>query len=603
MPPPAVWRNSFTRWKANRYLKRVGPVAVDRPQSATGKMSLKQQALNYINHIVTRPCPAIIAPLPPPPPLSASTTSPSQLSETCPSMSHGSFESATTSQKEKSAALPPEKGDGTDSSESDSISSSSSISIRSISNATAEDDDGGGFPQLERVVSPQSQTLSKIPTLERIHRALPPLPDDNASFSSSSSSSLSSSSVHSSPNLFINNTVAGPSSLPKTRTGHSKIRLQRAATWLGRPLQKLLSSPQLHHVGRMISSTSAKLIAQDKPFDEADVSKWFSSSNSLSCEDTTTPPAEVQDPDTKRDIREPFGLNFLVSARPTRRSLAMSFIQLWPGRRKSKTGPAGSDTMQIVGLTPFISSDSLGHLENKSVYSYKIRSQNEKQAKELDIELTVEFEVQRESMPLLVKYPWANLEKQPRLANATEEGYDDGDDDAGSDDYDNDYDNDDDGKGSQIDPEVLTRAIQHCQQGDYLTIYVRGLGFPVWKRYWATLCDHHLVLRDFSYKDKAPLCMIPLGPLQSVSKPTEEDRENVCIEAKQGLVLRFDRTKAMIVEPVRLEEDEGFDGKMYLFADGFKHSLDWRRALQSHVHKSLDTLPQNENGVDVRFLW
>ncbi|KAF7723774.1 hypothetical protein EC973_001687 [Apophysomyces ossiformis] len=670
LPPRALWKETFARWKANRFLKRVVPAD---GQSAGKKMSLKQHALHYFDHIITKPPPAIIAP---PSLTSSSSSSPhtkskpsSHVSDPCLSLSQRSLEPVTGYQKEQLQSPPDdrnelaawereEENEKTNGMEpADQQVSCSSSSSSSSSSSVCEDES----PSLKRTSS-KSQTLSKVPTLERIHRALPPLPD--------------SPSVYSSRYIGTTGMPVRSDSLQNPKVG-SKLQLRRAATWLGRPLQKLLSSPQLHQVGRLVSSSSAKHISHDKTFD--DVAKWFASENSLSCHEAFTTSEEdeiaktgdkeimtknsLQPADVKRpsvsatryhpflrsvnektflhckvvqitnhassrsyryelslqvnghtkcshhsamkktaknvsmdkpdmsmplEFSEPFDLSFAVAVRPARRSLGTSLANLWRGRRKSKAS-IQPEIMEMVGMTSSITIEHVDSLEEeKSSHCYKIRNACGKETKDFDMELTVEFEIQRKAVPVSVTYPWANLVHSLALSKATK---------------DEEWNEDEEEKESQLDPALVAQAIERCKQGDYLTIYVRSMGFPIWKRYWVTLWDGYLELRDFTFESKGPASIIPLHPLLSVSRPTEEDRENMCIKGKQGLVVLFDRSKAMVVQPVRLEENEDLVGKMYMFADSYTHSLHWRRALQSYVDKNSDTQLYNENGVDVRFLW
>ncbi|KAG1076924.1 hypothetical protein G6F42_025192 [Rhizopus arrhizus] len=159
------------------------------------------------------------------------------------------------------------------------------------------------------------------------------------------------------------------------------------------------------------------------------------------------------------------------------------------------------------------------------------------------------------------------------------------------------------------DPRELLVSQKHCQQGDYLTIYTRGMAHPTWKRYWVVMEENQLVLHDFTFKDtKQPLSIISLNALLSVGKPSLDDCENVGIARKTGIMLQFNRTSAVLSEPVRLESDEGLDGKAYVYGDSEQNTIHWRRALSAYVSsdettRKTEARRHNQGGVDLRFLW
>jgi hypothetical protein len=97
------------------------------------------------------------------------------------------------------------------------------------------------------------------------------------------------------------------------------------------------------------------------------------------------------------------------------------------------------------------------------------------------------------------------------------------------------------------------------------------------------------------------LSIIPLAPLILVGKPSLDDCENVGIARKTGIMLQFDRSSAMLTEPVRLDSDEGLDGKAYLYGDTEQNTIHWRRAISAYV--SDESRTATKEGVDLRFLW
>lgn len=102
---------------------------------------------------------------------------------------------------------------------------------------------------------------------------------------------------------------------------------------------------------------------------------------------------------------------------------------------------------------------------------------------------------------------------------------------------------------------------------------------------------------------KEPLNVIPLAPLQAVNKPTLDDCENIGVARKTGIVLHFDRSKAMLTELVRLDSDEGLEGRTYVYGDSEQNTIYWRNALNAYVNNEDRRSCTIEDGVDLRFLW
>jgi hypothetical protein len=95
--------------------------------------------------------------------------------------------------------------------------------------------------------------------------------------------------------------------------------------------------------------------------------------------------------------------------------------------------------------------------------------------------------------------------------------------------------------------------------------------------------------------------VIPLAPLCRVSKPTVDDCENLGIARKTGVMLQFDQSRTMVVEPVRLDNGDGLEGKTYMYGDNERNTMHWCRALAAYV--TSERITETENGVDLRFLW
>ena len=104
------------------------------------------------------------------------------------------------------------------------------------------------------------------------------------------------------------------------------------------------------------------------------------------------------------------------------------------------------------------------------------------------------------------------------------------------------------------------------------------------------------------------MSIISLNALLSVGKPSLDDCENVGIARKTGIMLQFNRTSAVLSEPVRLESDEGLDGKAYVYGDSEQNTIHWRRTLSAYVSsdeasRKVEAHNHNQGGVDLRFLW
>ncbi|KAI9272656.1 hypothetical protein BDA99DRAFT_533496 [Phascolomyces articulosus] len=152
--------------------------------------------------------------------------------------------------------------------------------------------------------------------------------------------------------------------------------------------------------------------------------------------------------------------------------------------------------------------------------------------------------------------------------------------------------------------------LYHCQQGDYLTFYVRGRGHPTWRRYMVKLNEHSLLLFDESHKNVG---RIPLKPLQFVTYASNEnDQECVLMSSTTGLVLGYERTCAKLMEPARLEENEVLQGKVYAYADNIKYATYWKQLLDVYANypKDIDSSQHQRSNhchddekINLRFMW
>ncbi|EPB81430.1 hypothetical protein HMPREF1544_11865 [Mucor circinelloides 1006PhL] len=292
-------------------------------------------------------------------------------------------------------------------------------------------------------------------------------------------------------------------------------------------------------------------------------------------------------------VEEPFSLNFVVAARHTntvfREGLAK--MGIWP-LHSSATDTAKPTKQKALPQLPIAGYTCL-NFENKmdildqGISRFRLSKPVDKASNRwLNLELLIDIKVE-EVLPAVVhRFPWSYTTNE-----CPSSSYESIDEDIVS------------------DPRELLVSQKHCQQGDYLTIYTRGMAHPTWKRYWVVMEENQLVLHDFTFKDtKQPLSIISLNALLSVGKPSLDDCENVGIARKTGIMLQFNRTSAVLSEPVRLESDEGLDGKAYVYGDSEQNTIHWRRALSAYVSsdettRKTEARRHNQGGVDLRFLW
>ncbi|KAL9558656.1 hypothetical protein MBANPS3_000793 [Mucor bainieri] len=293
-------------------------------------------------------------------------------------------------------------------------------------------------------------------------------------------------------------------------------------------------------------------------------------------------------------VEEPFSLNFVVAARHTntvfREGLAkMGIWPLQPTTTDAATAAKHKSPPQlpIAGYTCLNFENKMDVLD-QGISRFRLNKPVDKSSNRwLNLELLIDIKVE-EVLPAVVhRFPWSYTTNQ-----CPSSSYESIDEEIIS------------------DPRELLVSQKHCQEGDFLTIYTRGMAHPTWKRYWVVMEENQLVLHDFTFKDtKQPLSIISLSALLSVGKPSLDDCENVGIARKTGIMLQFNRTSAVLSEPVRLESDEGLDGKAYVYGDSEQNTVHWRRALSAYVssdealRKAEAQHPQNQSGVDLRFLW
>ncbi|KAL0140387.1 hypothetical protein V8B55DRAFT_1575623 [Mucor lusitanicus] len=288
-------------------------------------------------------------------------------------------------------------------------------------------------------------------------------------------------------------------------------------------------------------------------------------------------------------VEEPFSLNFVVAARHTNSVLreGLAKIGIWP-LQPTATDAKRSPLPQlpIAGYTCLNFENKMDILD-QGISRFRLNKPVDKSSNRwLNLELLIDIKVE-EVLPAVVhRFPWSYTTNQ-----CPSSSYESIDEEIIS------------------DPRELLVSQKHCQKGDYLTIYTRGKAHPTWKRYWVVMEENQLVLHDFTFKDtKQPLSIMSLGALLSVGKPSLDDCENVGIARKTGIMLQFNRTSAVLSEPVRLESDEGLEGKAYVYGDSEQNTVHWRRALSAYVSsdeasRRAEAQPHHQGGVDLRFLW
>jgi hypothetical protein len=91
-------------------------------------------------------------------------------------------------------------------------------------------------------------------------------------------------------------------------------------------------------------------------------------------------------------------------------------------------------------------------------------------------------------------------------------------------------------------------------------------------------------------------------PLRWVGKPSLDDCEHVGIARKMGVMMQFDRLKAVFNEDVHFDDGEHLNGKAFFYCDDETNAAHWRRALAAHIASTVKS-DENEGGIDLRFLW
>ncbi|KAG1582128.1 hypothetical protein G6F48_009365 [Rhizopus delemar] len=278
------------------------------------------------------------------------------------------------------------------------------------------------------------------------------------------------------------------------------------------------------------------------------------------------------------EIQEPFSLTFAVAARYTNTRLrdGLAKMGLWTPQAK----PPGRKHLSPAGFS-VLTFESKQDTQHHGITRFKLTKADEQRktfSTWFHVELVVDMKVIEALPDTVQKFPWASTLTDPIARQ-------------------------DQPDPILQDPAQVQLSQQHCVAGDYLTLYTRGIAHPAWKRYWASLEGTRLMLYDFTYKTtREPLSTISLMPLRWVSKPSLDDCEQVGIARKMGVMLQFDRLKAIFSEDVHFDDGEHLNGKAFFYCDDEINATHWRRALTAHVASTVKS-DENEGGVDLRFLW
>ncbi|KAG1465476.1 hypothetical protein G6F56_004879 [Rhizopus delemar] len=450
------------------------------------------------------------------------------------------------------------------------------------------------------------------------------------------------------PNLSVcNSPLPTKQQRAKERMNHAfskgQMRLKRTTTWINLPVQKLLASPPVHNLGVLLSkkyhsaaenvlrlqnnlqhhlsqlhsketvscskstlkvqtdgyptlqptgTMNKKIFPVPKKIMHCRVMQIINTSSERDCEyeisvyhngtelvtqkghlckiDKNMSADRPQEDAMQLEIQEPFDLTFKVAARytNTRFRHGLAKMGLWPTAQKPN---------KLVG-------HAILHFDSKQdhqgINRFKLIKMNERVFHAFNLELVVDIKMVNGLPAAVKKFPWAYRHS----ALFTSESL----------------------KNSDIirDPDQVLLSQKHCMEGDYLTIYTRGSAHPAWKRYWVMMEKDQLVLYDFTYKtSKGPVNTISLLPLLSVSKPSMDDCENAGIARKIGIMLQFDRHKAVLGKDVRFDDGEVLEGKAFVYCDDETKVNHWRRALVAYTTKESTHRKETEGDIDLRFLW
>lgn len=155
-----------------------------------------------------------------------------------------------------------------------------------------------------------------------------------------------------------------------------------------------------------------------------------------------------------REVQEPFSLTFAVAARysNTRLRDGLAKIGIWPITQKTELPDTGFAVLTF---------EHKQDIKHHGITRFKLTKINDRRPglfKWFNIELVVDVKIVEELPPSVQKFPWAYTLTE-NYSELTCESAQSGD--------------------ITQDPNLVMASQQHCQDGDYLTIYTRGVAHPV----------------------------------------------------------------------------------------------------------------------------
>lgn len=163
-------------------------------------------------------------------------------------------------------------------------------------------------------------------------------------------------------------------------------------------------------------------------------------------------------------MEEPFSLNFIVAARHTNTIIreGLAKLGIWP---LGSPRPASQEELPVAGFTCLNFENKMDVLD-QGVSRFRLTKPIDKSANRwLNIELLIDIKVE-EVLPAVVhRFPWSYTTQSDTSYQNTEEDV-------------------------VSDPRELAISQNHCRQGDFLTLYTRGMAHPVSNIYMFGYCKY-----------------------------------------------------------------------------------------------------------------
>ncbi|KAI8087268.1 hypothetical protein BDF21DRAFT_414051 [Thamnidium elegans] len=155
------------------------------------------------------------------------------------------------------------------------------------------------------------------------------------------------------------------------------------------------------------------------------------------------------------EVEEPFSLNFIVAARHTNTVIreGLAKIGIWP---MAPPKPTDQQELPVAGFTCLNFENKLDILD-QGVSRFRLTKPIDNSSNRwLNIELLIDIKVE-EVLPAVVhRFPWSYT-THPYSAASYQSSAED----------------------IVSDPRELAISQKHCKQGDFLTLYTRGMAHPV----------------------------------------------------------------------------------------------------------------------------